>query len=217
MSITQHPEFLQPQHGADPKKLREYQAEVYRDLLWRSNSFLYTRWLGHPVLKTPSDLLWYQEILVECRPDFLVETGTFEGGSALYFASIFDLIGHGEVLSIDYIPRQIPKHPRITTWTGNAADPSLLDKVRQHVGTGKVMISLDDDHARLHISKELELYAQLVTPGQHMVIEDLFELANYGSGLPTRDEFLGKHPEFELQPNRYPEAFSAHGWMKRIK
>ena len=39
-------------------------------------------WLGVEVLKYPTDLIVYQEIIHELRPDLLVETGTNAGGSA---------------------------------------------------------------------------------------------------------------------------------------
>ena len=42
-----------------------------------------TRWMGVPCEKCPLDLWIYQEIIVETRPDLIVETGTRFGGSAL--------------------------------------------------------------------------------------------------------------------------------------
>ena len=35
----------------------------------------------------------YQQIIVDCRPDLLIETGTHRGGSALFFATIARLAG----------------------------------------------------------------------------------------------------------------------------
>ena len=49
------------------------------------------------------------------RPDWIIETGTGNGGRALFLASICDLLGHGQVLSIDDDPADdLPEHPRIT-------------------------------------------------------------------------------------------------------
>src|SRR3954469_4333597 len=59
-----------------------------------------TFWLGHRVLKCPLDLWIYQEILYEVRPALIIETGTYLGGSALFLASICDLLG-GEVVTVD--------------------------------------------------------------------------------------------------------------------
>ncbi len=49
----------------------------------------------------PSDLFAYQEIIAEVRPDWIVELRTGNGGRALFLASICELLGHGQVLSVD--------------------------------------------------------------------------------------------------------------------
>src|SRR4029079_1411857 len=90
-----------------------------------------TFWLGHRVLKCPLDLWIYQEILHELRPDLIVETGTYLGGSALFLASICDLLGHGEILTIDLDWREgRPQHPRITYLTGPSTSRAILRQVR---------------------------------------------------------------------------------------
>ena len=54
-----------------------------------------------PTWKLPSDMWAYQELLAETRPELIVETGTQYGGSALFYASVFDLLGAGEVVTVD--------------------------------------------------------------------------------------------------------------------
>ena len=77
-----------------------------------------TRFLGVNVWKTPLDLWLYQELIHELRPDAVIETGTKYGGSAYYLARLFDLIGHGRVITIDTEPQpDRPEHPRITYLT----------------------------------------------------------------------------------------------------
>ena len=46
------------------------------------------KWLGVPVIKLPADLIVLQEILVECKPDIIIETGVARGGSIIYLLSI---------------------------------------------------------------------------------------------------------------------------------
>src|SRR5687768_17883515 len=54
----------------------------------RSTLFPYTTlFRSHPILKCPTDLWLYQEMIHELRPDVIMETGTAWGGSALYLAS----------------------------------------------------------------------------------------------------------------------------------
>ena len=91
-------------------------------------------WLGVPIIKYPQDLLIYQQILMENRPDLIIETGTFMGGSALYLASICDLLNHGQVLTIDKVWRERRPHPRITYWTGRSTSTETMNEVKKAIG-----------------------------------------------------------------------------------
>ena len=74
-----------------------------------------TSWLGQNVRKCPLDLWIYQEILTETRPDLIVESGTYRGGSALYLASVCDPLGHGQGRDDRRrAPPGRPRHRRIT-------------------------------------------------------------------------------------------------------
>src|ERR1043165_8820263 len=71
-------------------------------------------WFGYETMKCPLDLWIFQELLVRTRPDFVVETGTWRGGSALYLAMLFDSIGHGQVVTVEADAKpDLPAHPRI--------------------------------------------------------------------------------------------------------
>jgi cephalosporin hydroxylase len=128
-----------------------------------------TEWMGIELLKSPFDLWTYQNILHETRPDLLVETGTNRGGSALYFAHLFDLLGKGRVVSVDiaHPPEGLPQHPRIEYIVSSSTEPGVIARIKSGISPGdKVMVSLDSDHAEAHVSRELELYSQLVVcPG----------------------------------------------------
>ena len=65
------------------------------------NTWDNTYWLGVPTQKCPLDLWVYQEIIFELRPDVIVECGTCKGGSALFLASMCDMVRNGRVFSID--------------------------------------------------------------------------------------------------------------------
>src|SRR4030042_366214 len=72
------------------------------------------KWLGTHIVKYPADLFLYQMIMSKNKPDVLIETGAYLGGGALFFVSMFDLIGKGQVISIDRREMKRPQHPRIT-------------------------------------------------------------------------------------------------------
>lgn len=52
------------------------------------NTWMKNKWLGVLTRQNPMDIWITQEIIVETKPDFIVETGTLYGGSALVWATI---------------------------------------------------------------------------------------------------------------------------------
>jgi cephalosporin hydroxylase len=42
-----------------------------------------------------------QEAIFSVRPDVIIETGIAHGGSLIYYASLFEVLGKGHVLGID--------------------------------------------------------------------------------------------------------------------
>jgi cephalosporin hydroxylase len=133
-----------------------------------------TFWLGHHVLKCPLDLWIYQEILHEVRPELIIETGTYRGGSALFLASMSDLLGRGEVVTIDSARQEgRPRHRRITYLTGSSTSERILRQIRRRArGKSAVLVILDSGHGKDHVLAELHAYAPFVTPGSYLVVED---------------------------------------------
>jgi cephalosporin hydroxylase len=184
-----------------------------------------TSWLGVPIQKCPFDTWVIQELLWELRPDVVVETGTYKGGSAYYYATVLDAIGHGRVLTVDIEPQpNLPQHPRITYLVGSSTAPEILTQLRDSIRpTEKVLVLLDSDHRAEHVSAELRLYAPLVTPGSYLIVEDTqFNghpvLPNFGPGpWEAVDSFLASNGEF--QPDRGREkfgmSFNPRGYLKR--
>jgi cephalosporin hydroxylase len=193
------------------------------DLTWNN-----TTWLGVPVWKNPLDLWVYQEILWEVQPALIVETGTYRGGSAYYFASLCDLIGRGEVLTIDVMGRENrPEHERIEYVKASSVDPELLARVEARCAAagGPVLVVLDSDHHKDHVVKELDAYHRFVTPGSYLIVEDTNINGHpvnpfFGPGpMEAVDEFLPRHPEFEIDPARekYMVTHNPRGYLRRVR
>lgn len=138
-------------------------------------------WLGLPVIQLPQDIVAVQEIIWNCRPDVIIETGIAWGGSVVLYASILQLIGKGKVVGIDlnlydHVAQQIGSYPfsnRIHLYKGSSTDPQIAEKVRSHIAPGdQIMVLLDSNHTHQHVLDELRLYAPLVTKGQYLVVSD---------------------------------------------
>ena len=132
-------------------------------------------WLGVPTWKLPSDMWVYQELLVETRPELIVETGTQYGGSSLFYASVFDLLGAGEVVTIDIDTSQVHEavraHPRVTVIEGSSTDRAVIDPVLERTEGRRTMLILDSDHQEAHVAEELRGERRGLT-GVYLVVED---------------------------------------------
>ena len=193
----------------------------------RAQTWRNTRWLGVDVLKCPLDLWIYQELLHEVRPDWIVETGTAFGGSAAYLASLCDVLGHGQVLTIDPVERPgRPVHPRIRYLRGRSTDADVVAHVARRVaGARAVMVLLDSDHSCANVLAELRAYHRFVTPGSYCVVED----GNVG-GHPVAREF-GAGPQdavraflaetdafaVDRECEKFYLTFNPGGYLRRVR
>lgn len=153
--------------------LNQYHALWYN----ANHTWPYTHFLGVGLMKCPNDLWMYQAIMSKLRPKTIIETGTYQGGSALWFAYLMDMLGieDGRVFTVDFEDhRQDPQvlHPRITYLAGNSVDPKLVEAIRGQIADGPVLVCLDSDHSAKHVREELELYAPLCKVGDWLVVED---------------------------------------------
>ena len=188
---------------------------------WQATSFM-----GVPVWKNPMDLWVYQELLFDLRPDLIIESGTSFGGSALFFASMCDLLGVGRVVSIDIERRPgdtPPTHPRITYLLGSSTSDEIVAQVRSMAKGATTLVVLDSDHSRDHVLRELELYGPLVTEGSYLIVEDTNVnghpvTPSFGPGpmeaveafLPTTDEF-----EVDATREKFYFSFNPGGFLRR--
>lgn len=197
-----------------------YYGEIF-DQTWKG-----TTWRGVTVQKFPTDLWLHQELIMSVQPDLIIETGTLYGGSAMYFASLLDLLGRGDVVSVDISPQSpLPEHPRVTFVTGSSVAPDIVERVEQHVARASVVyVVLDSDHSESHVYKELEVYSRFVTAGSYMVVEDGTVnghpvLPEFGPGpLEAQNRWLPTQSDFVVDPASYKFLLTnnPHGVLKKL-
>lgn len=210
-----------------PRVARFITNQFLRVFFYSKETWINTFWLGTPLVKCPLDLWIYQEIIHELKPNVIIECGTFQGGSALFFACICDLVGKGRVLSVDIQENEKrPKHERITYLVGSSTSEEIIKKVRDLIdGYGPVMVVLDSEHSMSHVLNEMRIYGEFVTLGSYLIVEDTIinghpVMPQCGPGpMEALRIFLKENKAFVADKGRekFYMSFNPNGYLKRIK
>lgn len=184
-----------------------------------------TYYRGVTIWKCPLDLWLYQEMLHDLRPDLIVETGTAFGGSAYYLADLCDTLGTGRVVTIDIQAQPgRPQHDRLSYVTASSIDPAVLTQVRA-AATGTTLVILDSDHREPHVLAELRAYADLVSVGSYLVVEDTNvnghpAYPEFGPGpMEAVEAFLAEDDRFVIDAGKekFFMTFNPRGYLRKIK
>ncbi len=217
---SQNKRYLtQAQKSADQFHHYFYKLHAYEDTF-----------MGVRCVQNPLDMWVKHQVIWETKPDILIETGTYHGGTALFYATLFETLGHGEVITIDVDPQleSASKHKafkkRVTSLKGFSTDSDIVEAVKKKTAGKKTMLILDSDHSAKNVSQELELYAPLVTKDCYIIVDDTqlngHPVKNdFGPGpFEAVGDFLKKNKEFEIDSSRdkFFFTFTPKGYLKRI-
>ena len=200
-------------------------------------------WMGRPIIQYPQDMMAMQEIIWNLKPDLIIETGIAHGGSLIYYASLLELIGNGEIVGIDIDIREhnrleIENHPmfkRINMIQGSSIDPLIVEKVKEFtIGKKTILVTLDSNHTHEHVLAELNMYAPFVSLNSYIVVYDTIveklpqdylpgHLRPWGIGdnpLTAVKDFLKENEQFEIDSainNKLLISVAPDGYLKRIR
>jgi cephalosporin hydroxylase len=197
-------------------------------------------WMGRPIIQFPQDMIAMQELIWEIKPDLIIETGIAHGGSLIYYASIMELIGKGEILGIDidireHNKKEIESHPmykRISMIQGSSIDQNIIEQVKEKAkGKKTIMVSLDSNHTHDHVLEELKLYSPFVTVDSYCIVYDtiiedmpakMYDRPwDVGNNPKTAVwEFLKTNSDFEIDKsidNKLMISVAPDGYLKRVK
>lgn len=181
-------------------------------------------WMGRPIIQLPEDMIRIQELIYTLKPDVVIETGVAHGGSLIFYASLFQAIGKGRTIGIDieirpHNRKAIEQHElarHINLVEGSSTDSQVVQQVKDQVGKNEtVLVILDSNHSKGHVTDELEAYAPLVSKGSYIVACD--GIMGLVAGGPRTDpdwtwdnpeqaahEFVQSHPEFVIEEPDFP-------------
>ncbi|MBI3207429.1 MAG: class I SAM-dependent methyltransferase [Candidatus Solibacter usitatus] len=202
---------------------------LFHDIpVWRNTWFHNVQ-----IEKNPLDLWMMQQLIYEIQPDFLVETGTWRGGSALYWAHTLNGMGleNSRVITVDIqdATKTAAAHPLwkkyVTFLRGSSTDARIVAQIAALVKDRKVIVALDSDHSMKHVLEELHAYAPMVPSKSYLVVED-----SHIDGVPTQPDagpgplaaiqkFLaedgGKQFEQDFTREVFLMTFNPGGWLRR--
>lgn len=201
---------------------------VYED----KNALWSNRWLGIPTWQNPNDAWIIQEIISETKPDFIIEAGTFAGGSAALWATILREVNPaGRVITIDihdsaHRARRLEVAQKMVTFViGSSTDPKIVAEIAEQTKGKRVLVILDSDHRKDHVLKELESYAPLINVGSYIVVQDSNinghpVWSDFGPGpMEAIQDFLKSRKDFESDHDRERLHYTTNpqGYLKRVK
>ncbi|MBI4892290.1 MAG: class I SAM-dependent methyltransferase [Acidobacteria bacterium] len=214
--------------GVSLEDAREALSVFHKLPTWRSAFFE-----GVPILKNPLDLWEMQEIIAETKPEFIIETGTLEGGSALLLASILDAAGlrGSKVITIDVATghRAAEANPLWNQYVefihASSSDAAMVQRLAARVKGHRTFVTLDSDHSMVHVLRELKLYSPLIHSGGYLIVEDThldgvpsYE-GKYVGPMSAVERFLvldeGKEFSRDLGREPFLMTFNPGGWLRR--
>lgn len=165
---------------AADQALKDIRVSLYEYFIKYKYSYNFT-WYGRPIIQYPDDIMALQEIVFSVQPDLIIETGVAHGGSLIFYASLCQLMGKGEILGIDVDIRPhnrtaIESHPmngRITLLNTSSTSNLAISTAREMArGKKKVIVILDSNHTHKHVREEIDLYSDLVGEGSYLIVCD---------------------------------------------
>jgi|SRR5579863_1988700 len=206
--------------------IREFNRLYHESEVWENRTFF----LGIPVKKAPTDLWLYQELISKVRPQAVVETGTYVGGSAAWMLGcmLLSRIESPLVVTVDLEQRHELRTPEIVQLVGSSTEIATQNAIENLVaGKSPVMVVLDSDHNAHHVLDEMVMYAPLVTTGSYLIVEDT-NLNGHpirpGAGpgpMEAVKEFLsleeGAAFEVDETCHKFLLTFNPSGYLRKVR
>ncbi len=208
---------------SDPVPMPDEVATSFIDTFWRSLAWRDTTWLGHPIQNAPTDLIIYQELISSIRPDHIVVVEREGSGTARFTASICELLGHGDVISVGEVDPG--EASRLTHVHGVAQAPHAAKRVVELVDSNATTLVILGGGGKAGVlKKEFDAYAPLVSVGSYLIFEDTIVNGNpvwpgYGPGpLEALRGLLPQHGEFvqDTDIERFGLTFNQGGYLRRL-
>ena len=219
------------------KKNKEIKKAAYNFCL-AAAKYKYTynfSWFGVPIIQHPEDLIIMQEIILEVKPDLIIDIGVARGGSSIYYSSILELLGNkGKVLGVDidyrkHTKKVFKKHylkKNVKLIEGSSISSKVANRIYNFAKNyKKIMVCLDSNHTHDHVLEELNLYSKIVSKNSYLVVFDTTDglysaeiikkiskkykfkpFSKKSNPLTAVKEFIKKNKNFKIDESKHTKA-----------
>ena len=139
-------------------------------------------WGGVPIIRLPDDIVVFQELVWQYRPQRIIETGIARGGSLLLDAAMQRMAGlEPHVLGIDiaifpHTHEMIGDHPLaagVEMIESDSTVEAAVEATREFLGDAeRALLVLDSNHTHDHVLGELRALAPLLPVGSFVLVAD---------------------------------------------
>jgi len=181
------------------------------------------------MMKNPFDLVVYEEILWEVKPDIVIEIGSAQGGFTLWLTDRMKLINSGaKVINIDLLDNSNKnlnemEYDNIFCLVGDCNSGGILDQVKAFIKSdNRVLLIEDSAHTFDNTLEVLENYKDIVTVGSYLIVEDgICDVLNIGpvpGPMKAVEEWIVNNRNYEIDRSkeRYVMTYNPKGYLKRI-
>jgi predicted O-linked N-acetylglucosamine transferase (SPINDLY family)/glycosyltransferase involved in cell wall biosynthesis/predicted O-methyltransferase YrrM len=191
----------------------------------------YYSYRGISMIKNPFDFALYPLLIWDLKPQTIIEIGSKNGGSAIWFGDLFNNFNlNGHIFSIDIVPVTEVEHERVTFMAGNGRQlENLLSTDWINSLPRPLLVIEDADHSYDTSHAVLNFFHPHLRRGDYIIIEDgiisdLTQDKTYNSG-PHRalKAFLANHQQaYEIDQNYcdffgYNLTWCTNGFLKKVK
>lgn len=218
--------------GVHDVRGRSFRPALPPDVLGRvQDGVMRTAYRGVRCFKSPFDVVLYQQLVDRQKPATIIEIGTKDGGSALWFADqqAAQLIAP-RVVSVDVESTPGFADPRITFLRGDAhalgatLTPELLADLPR-----PWLVVEDSAHTYSATTAVLEFFDRHLEAGDYLVVEDgvvadfpdpSYDRYEDGPNRAVAD-FLADRPHFEIDASLcdhfgHNVTWSPNAWLRRV-
>lgn len=198
---------------------REHRSDLGREAIKALSRGKYLmHWQDVEVMKDPLDLLLYQQLLWELKPQTIFELGAYAGGTAMWMGDLLQSYGcpghiHSVDIDLSWLHEAAKTHPRVTFRQGDLTAIEQVFPPDWLKTCPHPWLVIEDAHVQ--VVESLSYFHHWMHAGDYFIVEDTNPEAPAISGMGL-DESLGYEPYGTEKLDELRTFMETHGAAYRV-